>query len=267
MFDTGSTGFMIVCAMLVLLMTPGLAFFYGGLSRRKNVVKDAVCRGQDPLELGLAARRRAEQKGLEGDDARLREFVDAGDMLRSGAAVEAEVDKRSAGGDVDAIFEDRGGILGRRGDGHFENGRDAARGGGGRFGREAAPFGAGGFAKMNVRIDAAGKEQRASRVHPLRRPREPGAVAENRDPAVPDPDGALKNAFGNGDPRIPDQEIEDRRHGRYAPSGGACVRSTRVRISSAAFRTFFTRTSSVSPVARLSGSVTPTLPQECSNGK
>lgn len=28
---------MIVCAMLVLLMTPGLAFFYGGLSRRKNV--------------------------------------------------------------------------------------------------------------------------------------------------------------------------------------------------------------------------------------
>lgn len=37
MFDSGSTGFMIVCAMLVLLMTPGLAFFYGGLSRRKNV--------------------------------------------------------------------------------------------------------------------------------------------------------------------------------------------------------------------------------------
>ena len=33
MFDTGSTGFMIVCTMLVLLMTPGLAFFYGGLSR------------------------------------------------------------------------------------------------------------------------------------------------------------------------------------------------------------------------------------------
>lgn len=29
---------MLVCAMLVLLMTPGLAFFYGGLSRRKNVV-------------------------------------------------------------------------------------------------------------------------------------------------------------------------------------------------------------------------------------
>ncbi len=38
MFDTGSTAFMLICAMLVLLMTPGLAFFYGGLSRRKNVV-------------------------------------------------------------------------------------------------------------------------------------------------------------------------------------------------------------------------------------
>ena len=38
MYDTGSTAFMIICTMLVLLMTPGLAFFYGGLSRRKNVV-------------------------------------------------------------------------------------------------------------------------------------------------------------------------------------------------------------------------------------
>ena len=38
MFDSGTTGFMMVCAMLVFLMTPALAFFYGGLSRRKNVV-------------------------------------------------------------------------------------------------------------------------------------------------------------------------------------------------------------------------------------
>lgn len=42
MFDTGSTGFMIVCTMLVLLMTPGLAFFYGGLARRKNVINTMV---------------------------------------------------------------------------------------------------------------------------------------------------------------------------------------------------------------------------------
>ena len=38
MYDTGSTAFMLVCTMLVLFMTPGLAFFYGGLARRKNVV-------------------------------------------------------------------------------------------------------------------------------------------------------------------------------------------------------------------------------------
>ena len=42
MFDTGSTAFMIMCTMLVLLMTPGLAFFYGGLSRRKNVVNTMI---------------------------------------------------------------------------------------------------------------------------------------------------------------------------------------------------------------------------------
>lgn len=42
MLDTGSTAFMLVCTMLVLLMTPGLAFFYGGLSRRKNVVNTMI---------------------------------------------------------------------------------------------------------------------------------------------------------------------------------------------------------------------------------
>ena len=42
MYDSGSTGFMLVCTMLVLLMTPGLAFFYGGLTRRKNVINTMV---------------------------------------------------------------------------------------------------------------------------------------------------------------------------------------------------------------------------------
>ncbi len=36
--NSGDTAFVIVCAALVLFMTPGLAFFYGGLVRRKNVV-------------------------------------------------------------------------------------------------------------------------------------------------------------------------------------------------------------------------------------
>ena len=35
--NSGDTAWILVCSALVLLMTPGLAFFYGGLVRRKNV--------------------------------------------------------------------------------------------------------------------------------------------------------------------------------------------------------------------------------------
>jgi len=38
MFDTGNTAFMLLATSLVMLMTPGLAFFYGGLVGRKNVL-------------------------------------------------------------------------------------------------------------------------------------------------------------------------------------------------------------------------------------
>ncbi len=36
--DTGDTAFMLVSSALVMLMTPGLALFYGGMVRRKNVL-------------------------------------------------------------------------------------------------------------------------------------------------------------------------------------------------------------------------------------
>jgi Amt family ammonium transporter len=36
--NSGDTAFMLICAALVLLMTPGLAFFYGGLVRTRNVL-------------------------------------------------------------------------------------------------------------------------------------------------------------------------------------------------------------------------------------
>src|SRR5438874_1311803 len=36
--DSGDTAFMLVSAALVMLMTPGLAFFYGGMVRPKNVL-------------------------------------------------------------------------------------------------------------------------------------------------------------------------------------------------------------------------------------
>lgn len=38
MLETGSTGFMLVATSLVMLMTPGLAFFYGGLATRRNIL-------------------------------------------------------------------------------------------------------------------------------------------------------------------------------------------------------------------------------------
>ena len=38
MIDSGDTAWVLVASALVLLMTPGLAFFYGGLVRRKNIV-------------------------------------------------------------------------------------------------------------------------------------------------------------------------------------------------------------------------------------
>lgn len=37
-FDTGNTAFMLISTSLVMLMTPGLAFFYGGLVGRKSVL-------------------------------------------------------------------------------------------------------------------------------------------------------------------------------------------------------------------------------------
>lgn len=40
--NTGNTAFMMICTALVFFMTPGLAFFYGGLVRRKNVCNTMV---------------------------------------------------------------------------------------------------------------------------------------------------------------------------------------------------------------------------------
>ena len=37
-FDTGTTAFMLLATSLVMLMTPGLAFFYGGLAGRRNIL-------------------------------------------------------------------------------------------------------------------------------------------------------------------------------------------------------------------------------------
>lgn len=50
--NSGDIGFMLICSALVLLMTPGLAFFYGGLVRRKNVVNTMMT---SVFVIGIAA--------------------------------------------------------------------------------------------------------------------------------------------------------------------------------------------------------------------
>ena len=45
MMNAGDTGFMLICTAFVFFMTPGLAIFYGGLVRRKNVVNTMMACG------------------------------------------------------------------------------------------------------------------------------------------------------------------------------------------------------------------------------
>jgi Amt family ammonium transporter len=40
--DTGDTAFMLIATALVMLMTPGLALFYGGMVRSKNVLSTVL---------------------------------------------------------------------------------------------------------------------------------------------------------------------------------------------------------------------------------
>ncbi len=40
--NTGVTAWMLVCSALVLFMTPGLALFYAGMVRRKNVLSTTM---------------------------------------------------------------------------------------------------------------------------------------------------------------------------------------------------------------------------------
>lgn len=48
--DSGSVAFILLCSAMVMLMTPALAFFYGGLERRKNVINTMM---MSVMPLGL----------------------------------------------------------------------------------------------------------------------------------------------------------------------------------------------------------------------
>lgn len=49
-FDTGNMAWMLVASSLVLLMTPGLAFFYGGMVSKKNIISTML---QSFISLGV----------------------------------------------------------------------------------------------------------------------------------------------------------------------------------------------------------------------
>ncbi len=51
MFDTGLTAFMMIATSLVMLMTPGLAFFYGGLACKKNILNVMI---QSFVSMGIS---------------------------------------------------------------------------------------------------------------------------------------------------------------------------------------------------------------------
>ena len=40
--NVGDTAFILMCSALVLFMTPGLALFYGGLVRSKNIMSTTM---------------------------------------------------------------------------------------------------------------------------------------------------------------------------------------------------------------------------------
>ena len=62
--DTGSIAWMLTASVLVLFMTPGLAFFYGGLVRGRNVVSTLM---YSFIAMGLQPRvRRRQQHRLDG---------------------------------------------------------------------------------------------------------------------------------------------------------------------------------------------------------
>ncbi|MHA1385448.1 MAG: hypothetical protein ACTSR3_16970, partial [Candidatus Helarchaeota archaeon] len=42
-FEGTDTGWILICTCLVFIMTPGLAFFYGGLLRKKNMISMMQC--------------------------------------------------------------------------------------------------------------------------------------------------------------------------------------------------------------------------------
>jgi Amt family ammonium transporter len=84
--DTGNTAWVLVASALVLFMTPGLALFYGGMVRSKNILgmlmQNFFCMGIVPVVWAIAAYSLAfggDGKWLGNSDFLFLQDVDAGD--------------------------------------------------------------------------------------------------------------------------------------------------------------------------------------------
>ena len=71
-FDTGATAWVLASSALVLFMVPGLALFYGGMVRSKNVLSmlmmNFYCMGAVPVVWALIAFTLAFGGGDSGGD-------------------------------------------------------------------------------------------------------------------------------------------------------------------------------------------------------
>lgn len=108
MFDTGTTAFMIFSTAVVLMMSPALALFYGGLSRRKNVVNTMAMTLVAMAVVGCSWVLLGDSLAYGGADAFDEEgnlvnvwglFFGGGDRLLSNWAVTEVIDANGALGD------------------------------------------------------------------------------------------------------------------------------------------------------------------------
>lgn len=104
LYDTGTTAFMIIANALVIMMTPALALFYGGLSRKKNTVNTMLmcilCAGI----VGCTWTLFGDSIAYGGADA----YDDAGNLVNPLGLFLGGVDRLFSGWSVDEVIAANG---------------------------------------------------------------------------------------------------------------------------------------------------------------
>ena len=124
-------------------------------------------RQAEAFKFVIAAFGRCGHEDLEGDGAFVDHVGDGGAIEQAGRAVQAEIDVGVALGQPSSHAEDFAGGATGFGDGHFENGGDAASRRGAGLGGEVAALGIRGSATVEVDVNGAGQQQLAGGVDGL----------------------------------------------------------------------------------------------------